>query len=778
MQEFNLSSRSGKRIKELPGDYISERLIRLLKEGERLGSENCLTTTAVILLFLGLVAWIDLTTVKGLDFIFFYLFGCCVAGWLAGARAALLCVLVSGLFMFLNDLTGGLSVPALSIFLCNSVVRLGAFALIGWLAARVGKESRDLEYAVIQRTARLQLEVKEHEQTSEMLTEATQLFRQVTENITDVFWVTDPLRREVEYISPGFERLWGRPCQDLYASPSLWIEAVHHDDRERVTRSMYGRQLGAGYDEEYRVVCSDGSLHWVHDRAFPVKTANGIVYRLVGIAEDITERKHAEQFLQAERDIGTALGSTSDLQFALERLLEIALQLEGIDCGGVYLMNARTAELQLEAHCGLSKAFVERVSHYRSDAIEARLAKTGKVTYMSKDQIPRNLEILWGSEGLQALASVPIQHKGTVLGMLNLGSYREEQIPPRTRLGIEMIATQVAGAIARIRAEEAQRRSEAHVRTVINSAPIALVAVDVKGIVTFEDGQALGAMGVKPGEHLDRPATEIYQDFPLMLRNIERARAGESFESMLEFASTVFECRFTPLHDGTRKPAGFIIVATDISERSRLQRQILEISDREQARIGQDIHDGLCQQLIGMGFGLNSLEQSLASEKRPEALAAEKMCKLLDEAINETRQVCRGLYPIRLSTQGLQAALEELAAVAAERYGIHCVCEPVAEPPACDVTTSTHLYRIAQEAVNNAMKHSGARNVSIRLARGSDAVVLEVVDDGNGFSCSPRDGGMGLHIMQYRARLIGGNLHLHPGRNGGTIVLCRMPLTL
>src|SRR5208337_2019655 len=101
-----------------------------------------------------------------------------------------------------------------------------------------------------------------------------------------------------------------------------------------------------------------------------------------------------------------------------------------------------------------------------------------------------------------------------------------------------------------------------------------------------------------------------YSDFPLMLENVRRALAGQEFSSVLEFASAALECRFTPLRDKDRSPSGFIAVATDVTERFRLQRQILEISDREQARIGQDIHDGLCPQLIGMAFSANSLEQS------------------------------------------------------------------------------------------------------------------------------------------------------------------------
>jgi signal transduction histidine kinase len=255
-----------------------------------------------------------------------------------------------------------------------------------------------------------------------------------------------------------------------------------------------------------------------------------------------------------------------------------------------------------------------------------------------------------------------------VLGLLILASWRRDEIAPGTRIGIEMIASQVAGAVARIQAEESLRRT---------------------------------------------------------------------------------------------------------------QRQILEISDREQARIGQDLHDGLCQQLIGMGFTANSLEQTLSREQRPEAALARKLYALLDESITESRGVCRGLYPIRLSTQGLLPALEDLAATAHERYHIRCVCEADRRPLDCGLSTAGHLYRIAQEAVNNAVKHSGARNVTIRLSGANGGLALSVKDDGKGMSRpAPADSGtgsgMGMHIMEYRAHLIGGALQLESGP-GGTEVCCRLP---
>jgi PAS domain S-box-containing protein len=742
------------------------------KNGATAPSNYPVIATLIGLSFICGTGWINLVVVRHVDFQLGYLLGCVAVGWLAGMPGALVCALVATSILVLSDAQTRSGSPWIVGF--NSILHLLAYLGSGWLAAKLGKTARHLERTAGQSAAWLSKEVAEHKETAELLREGIELFQQVTNNIADVFWVTDPKRTRVEYVSRGFERLWGLTCETFVSSPNTWLQAIHHEDRERVTRAIFSQQVRGEYDEEYRVLHADGSVRWVHDRAFPVKDANGAVYRVVGITEDITERKRSEQLLQAERDIGTTLGSTNDLQFALDRLLEIALQLEGIDCGGVYLMDEKTGEMRLEAHRGLSGSFLKRISHYGAESMETQLARKKEVTYVRHNQIPRGLEVLWGSEGLRALAMVPVRHKDAVLGLLNLGSYAQEEILPRTRAGIEMIAAQVAGTIARLRAEESQRRSEARVRTIINSAPIALLAVDAQGAITLEDGQALQAMGAEAGEHLHRPAVEVYNDFPFMLENIRRALGGEEFSAPLEFASTSFECRFTPLRDEDARPTGFIAVATDVTERSRLERQVLEISDREQARIGQDVHDGLCQQLIGMAFSANSLEQSLKNQGRPEAATAGRICRLLHEAIDESRRVARGLYPIRLTTEGLLPALEELAHSTNERFGVSCVCETEAEIPRFAVARATHLYRIAQEAVNNAVKHSGARHIGIRMARSDGQVVLEISDDGKGIGQPSTEGsGMGLHIMGYRARLLGGSLEVR-AKNPGTIVSCRV----
>lgn len=158
----------------------------------------------------------------------------------------------------------------------------------------------------------LQDDIASRERTALSLQESEQRFRQLAENIQEVFWMTDPAKTRMLYISPAYERIWGRSCQSLYERPGSWAEAIHDEDRDRV-RAATARQVSGAYDETYRILRPDGSLRWIHDRAYPVMDGNGTVYRIVGTAEDVTDRKKLEaQFLRTQRmeSIGTLAGAS------------------------------------------------------------------------------------------------------------------------------------------------------------------------------------------------------------------------------------------------------------------------------------------------------------------------------------------------------------------------------------------------------------------------------------------------------------------------------------
>jgi len=156
----------------------------------------------------------------------------------------------------------------------------------------------------------LQADIAARERTADSLRESEERFRQLAENIQEVFWITDPGKTRMFYVSPAYERIWGRTCQSLLDNPGTWLEAIHPDERERV-RAALPRQAAGTYDETYRILRPDGGQRWIHDRAYPVAGPDGSIYRIVGTAEDVTERKKLEtQFLRTQRmeSIGTLAG--------------------------------------------------------------------------------------------------------------------------------------------------------------------------------------------------------------------------------------------------------------------------------------------------------------------------------------------------------------------------------------------------------------------------------------------------------------------------------------
>jgi two-component system sensor kinase FixL len=231
----------------------------------------------------------------------------------------------------------------------------------------------------------------------------------------------------------------------------------------------------------------------------------------------------------------------------------------------------------------------------------------------------------------------------------------------------------------------------------------------------------------------------------------------------------------------------------DLSSRRQLERQISEASAHEQRRIGQDLHDGLCQDLIGIALGADMAARQLASRGAAEAEAVERLAASVREAAGQARRLSHGLNPVDLHAGGLPVALQALAAKIAESFRVDCHFEWDEQAEVKDNTTATHLYRISQEAVSNAIKHGKAQNVRISLREAGDKILLTVEDDGIGLPSAmigaprpPHDDrvtssaggpalGIGLRGMRYRANLMGGVFEVAPGRSGGTLVTCLVP---
>ena len=336
----------------------------------------------------------------------------------------------------------------------------------------------------------------QYQEPSEVLSDGELGFRQLAESIGAVFWMTDPARTRMIYVSPAYERIWGRPCAGVYAVPVEWTNAIHAEDRARVLEAMAAKQTEGKYEEEYRIVRPDGALRWIRDRAFPVRNESGEVSGLAGIAEDVTERK-------------------------------------------------------------------------------------------------------------------------------------------------------------------------------------------------------------------------------------------------------------------------------------RLEQDIIEMGDRDLSRLGQDLHDGICQQLVSIAFASDLLRRDLMAKMPSEAVRVARITALLDNAITQARNLSHTLCPVNLTGNGLGIALRELAS--STTRGFRVVCEADCQEGVLihDHAVATHLYRIALEAVQCAMKHASAGKILISLRRDGDAIQLNVTDDGTDIGDQAgHEYAVELNIMKYRANMAGGTLEIRSNPFGGNVVTC------
>src|SRR5262245_55793077 len=275
--------------------------------------------------------------------------------------------------------------------------------------------------------------------------------------------------------------------------------------------------------------------------------------------------------------------------------------------------------------------------------------------------------------------------------------------------------------------------------------------------------------GCSADEAVGRQIHTLIPEFTLEWRERRLETVGRG-KNGIEFQMGV------DLSEGEIKGGRFLtLVGRDITERTELKREVLAISCREQARIGQDLHDTVCQYLVGIQFMCSVLADQLEVKEFSETQSIRRIAELAGQSLSLTRRIAQGLFPVALKEDGLDLALKEWAAQQESQFGVTVfVCCP--SSTTIDNVTATHLFRIAQEATNNAIRHGKATRVDIDLTISEESLSLNVKDNGQGFlETTGAQRGMGMNIMKYRATVIGGTLSIKRAVDGGTIVVCSLP---
>jgi signal transduction histidine kinase len=214
----------------------------------------------------------------------------------------------------------------------------------------------------------------------------------------------------------------------------------------------------------------------------------------------------------------------------------------------------------------------------------------------------------------------------------------------------------------------------------------------------------------------------------------------------------------------------------EISERERVQEELLRVSESEQRRIGRDLHDGLCQHLAATALSCQLLREELEEQGLPEAARAGKLVEQIENSVRLSKQSARGLEPVAMDAEGLMLALEEVAATTTDLFRISCTFECESPVLIRDAGVAENLFRIAQEAIRNAASHSHARHILVSLETTEEGLELRIEDDGIGIDADKiSPGGMGLRIMPLRAQLIGASFSMGSRLGGGTVICCALP---
>jgi len=319
---------------------------------------------------------------------------------------------------------------------------------------------------------------------------------------------------------------------------------------------------------------------------------------------------------------------------------------------------------------------------------------------------------------------------------------------------------------------------------VVRNSNDAITILDLEGNIISWNLGAERIYGYKDAEAMKMNISRIIPDHKQdkMTSLIRRVLKGENvkfFETQrLAKDNRLLDISLaaTALKDENGEPFAVTTTERDITERRRLEKEILDITEKERALIGQELHDGMGQMLTGIAVKCKGLALGLKGKSSEGMKDALKISNLANKAIAQTRDLARMLYPVDIETGGLVSALKTLASNAEKTMGVTCRFRCGKSVSVKNLVEAKQIYRIVQEAITNAIKHGKANNINIKLRFIKGGTVLSVKNNGLDFpKLPPKSKGMGLKIMKYRTDLIGGSLDIRKGDKGGTVVTCIFP---
>lgn len=619
---------------------------------------------------------------------------------------------------------------------------------------------------------------------------AVQHLHAIMDSAPMLVWVSGTDKRCTWFNKPWLEFV-GRTMKQEVGNG--WAENVHPDDMDQCLK-VYVTAFDARkpFEMQYRLRRHDGEYRWLLDKGIPTHDETGKFIGYIGSCVDITDHKQAEAALRTKE---------AQLRLVTEHT-PVLLAHCSRDLTYLFVNRSYAEMLHLKPEEVIGRPIVDVLGAAAFETILPRIRRV-----LAGERVEYEDEIPYPKRGRRVMHVIYMperNHQGEVIGWV----------------------ASIKDITERRKTENELQRERVFLRQVIDATPSMIFVKDREGRFLLGNEALARSCGTTVEKVIGKTDADFHRtpEQILHFQQVDRdiMASGKSThipeEEITQADGRVcwFSTGKVPLFNDDGACDKVLGVATDITERKqtqeklertmaeleqrvvertaellstneklvaqiderfRLENALLDISEQEHRRLGQDLHDGLCQSLSGLAFMGRSLTKTL-EEQHLSAPAAEaaRLADLIHQSVEQARSIARGLHPVVMDAEGLVSALHELA-VRSTNTITKCqlLCERVV--PISDNGTALHLYRIAQEAVTNALKHAGARNITLDLKLHHHILTLSVSDDGCGLpEALLQSQGMGVRLMQYRADVLGADFSIGRVKHGGTRMICSLYL--
>jgi PAS domain S-box-containing protein len=653
-------------------------------------------------------------------------------------------------------------------------------------------------------------DITEQKQTTRRLAEQARLL-----DLTSDAIIVRNHQDRIVYWNRGAEEMYGFSAKEVLGKITHeLLQTAHPENYKSIRKNLGHHNRWSGELVHSR---KDGTTIVVFSRWSVNRDAYGRLRSILETNTDITARKRVEQQQLALYQFAQVQNIATNVAEIYDAALDAILFALGCHRASILLFDKENM-MRFIAWRGLSESYRKAVEGHSPWKADAKSPKPVCINDVDIADIPKPLKSAIRSEGIRAVAFIPLVSSQKLIGKFMTYYNAPHQFTNDELKLATTIARQLSQAIQHYSDEEALRESEARLRATVEQATAGVARCDTNGRIVFANRTLCKMLGYTESELLGKSVADVtYRDdlkktMRLFQRMIQLGKPFEVEKRYLRKDGSVLwaDVSANAVREPNGKAQSTVAVIVDITARKKMEEalqksnealeqlvdqrtkalsvantelkseierrkglegEILSISDREQQRLGQELHDGLCQHLTAVAFMARSVALRLKNHRVIDATDIDKIAELVNAAAVDTRNLSTALHRADIDSASLITALEDL--VDREIWRIPCRLEVKPSFHIDDDIVAAQLYRIAREAVINANKHAEAREIVVKLERSRQGMVLRVIDDGVGCCNEPKlKPGLGLHIMNYRAQLVGGRLEIDSPKQGGTCVSC------